>query len=322
MSRYKFRSALLFIAIAVLAAVIGISFFRGVPSQPKATDVGKPAEARLTQKNSIAGPRKSALAPYTTANSKDSLNKLDEPPQRAAKNDLSETERATESFHQAHQCHVAWNTIKGLRSEITACDSLGSAMDDVCRRNIKQAELRIQAQTARLAGCNTAPAILEKAYFDSVGRAAELGNTDAQVCYVQGNFSIEISDQQMEQYKDNARNYIQLGLERGDWRIVDLLAQDTNVHISSFLGSLISRSPFDILRMNRLLRHGASGEYAQFLDSNAKDSAIRLGDKTQVDAAIAWAQQEYEQYFRNSPTLHSEPEDCKEVELYAETRGQ
>jgi hypothetical protein len=74
--------------------------------------------------------------------------------------------------------------------------------------------------------------------------------------------------------------------------------------------------------MNRLLRHGASGKYAQFLDSNAKDSAIRLGDKTQVDAAIAWAQQEYEQYFRNSPTLHSEAEDCKEVELYAETRGQ
>jgi hypothetical protein len=86
------------------------------------------------------------------------------------------------------------------------------------------------------------------------------------------------------------------------------------------LGELAIDNPYDILRMNRLLRHGATGEYGQFLDSNAKDSAIRLGDKAQIDAAIAWAQQEYERYFRNSPTLHSEPEDCKEAELYSETR--
>jgi hypothetical protein len=162
------------------------------------------------------------------------------------------------------------------------------------------------------------PAILERAYFDSVSRAAELGNTDAQVCYVQGVFSIEIGDQQMEQYKYNARKYIQLGLERGDWRIVDLLAQDTNVHISGFLGFITSQAPFDILRMNRLLRHGATGDYAQFLDSNAEVAAIRLGDKAKINAALTWAQHEYDRYFRNSPALRSEPERCKEVELYTD----
>lgn len=323
MSNYKFgQPALLFAAVAVLAAVIAISFFHRVSPQPKATDAGRSAAAHLTQKNPTAQLQKSVSEPHPSVKSTDSLNKLNESTSRAAENDLPETERATQAFHQSHQCHVAWDTIKGLRSEIAACDSLGSAMDDICRRNIKQAERRIQVQTARLAECSTVPAILEKVYFDSVGRAAGLGNTDAQVCYVQGNFSIEISDQQMEQYKDNAHNYIQLGLERGDWRIVNLLAQDTNVHISGFLGLVSSRSPFDILRMNRLLRHGATGEYARFLDSNAKDLAIRLGNKAQVDAADAWAQQEYERYFRNSPALHSEPEDCKEVELYEKTADQ
>lgn len=318
MPRYKFGQRVLLFAVAVvLAAIISISYFRRVPPEPKATGPGKPLAAHLTQKNPIAEPQNSTLAEHPTASITDSLNKPDESARGVAENDSPEIERATEAFHQSHQCHVAWNTIKGLRSEIAACDSLGSAMDDICRRNIKRAEWRIQVQTARLADCSTVPAMLEKTYFDSVGRAAELGNTDAQVCYVQGNFSIEISDQQMEKYKDNARNYIQLGLERGDWRIVDLLAQGTNVHISGFLGSLSSRTPFEILRMNRLLRHGATGQYAQFLDSNASDVAIHLGDKVQIDAAIAWAQQEYERYFRNSPTLHSEPEDCKEAELYA-----
>ncbi|MHB8446742.1 MAG: hypothetical protein ACYC7G_02075 [Rudaea sp.] len=325
MARYKLdQRALLFAAITVLIAVITLALFSRASLKLKATEIRKQAAAHLTQEISAGEPQKSALAqaPHAIANRGDSLNTRSDSAPRTIENDSSETERATQAFHQSHQCHVAWNTIKGLRSEIAACDSLGSAMDDICRRNIKQAERRIQVQTDRLAGCSTVPAVLEKAYFDSVGRAAELGNTDAQVCYVQGNFSIEISDQQMEQYKDNARNYIQLGLERGDWRIVDLLAQDTNVHISGFLGSLSSRSPYDILRMNRLLRLGATGEYAQFLDSNARDSAIRLGNKAQVDAAITWAQQEYERYFRNSPTLHSEPEDCKEAELYADAPNQ
>ena len=303
----------------MLTAVIAISFSRRVPSQPKADDVGKTAAAQLMQKNSIAESKRSARAPHSAVNSADSLNKLDESAPRAGESDLTDTERATEAFHQSHQCHVAWETIKGLRSEIAACDSLGSAMDDICRSNIRRAERRIQVQTARLAGCSAVPAILEKAYFDSVGRAAELGDTDAQVCYVQGNFSNEISDLQLEQYKDNARNYIQLGLERGDWRIVSLLAT-RSVDNYGRLGELAIDNPYDILRMNRLLRHGAAGEYGQFLDSNAKDSAIRLGDKAQIDAAIAWAQQEYERYFRNSPTLHSEPEDCKEAESYSETR--
>ncbi len=194
-------------------------------------------------------------------------------------------------------------------------------MDDICGRNIKQAEADIQVETARLAGCGTVPAVLEKAYFDSVTRAAELGDSDAQVCFIQGDFFNELGRQQMEQYKDDARNYIQMGLERGDWRVVSLLATHS-VDYSGRLGELALDNPYDILRMNRLLRHGATGEYAQILDSNARDSTIRLDNKAQVDAAIAWAQQEYERYFRNSPKLHSEPGDCSEVELYEGTSDQ
>ncbi|MBS0485988.1 MAG: hypothetical protein JSS13_01475 [Proteobacteria bacterium] len=324
MSHYKpSQSLLLYFAVAVLAAGIAISYFRSDSPQSNAPVTGKQAAVHPTQKLPAAEPQSSALAQASRDidNRGNSMNKPSESA-RAAESNSSEIERASAAFHQSHECHVAWNTIKGLRAEIAACDSLGSAMDDTCRRNIKRAEEQIQSQTARLTNCSAVPAVLEKAYFDSVGRAAELGNADAQVCYVQGNFSIEISDQQMERYKDNARNFIQLGLERGDWRIVNLLAQDTNVHISGFLGSVSSRSPIDILRMNRLLRHGATGGYAQFLDTNAKDLAIRLGNKAQVDSANSWAQEEYERHFHNSPILNSEPEDCKEAELHEETPGQ
>lgn len=324
MSRYKAdHRILLFAAVIVLIAAVALAYFRLVALQPEATKSGKPPVARLTQEISIDEPQEATLAqpPHAITNIGDSLNKSGDSLPRTIENKLSEAERATQEFHRSHQCHVAWNTIKGLRSEITACDSLGSAMDDLCRSNIKQAERRIQIQTDRLAGCSTVPAVLEQAYFDSVFHAAEWGNADAQVCFVQGDFFNEISDQQMEQYKDNARNYIQLGLERGDWRIVSLLAT-LRVDSGGRLDELALNTPYDIFRMNRLLRHGATGGYAQFLDSNATTLALRVGNKVRIDAAIAWAQQEYEQYFRNSPTLHSEPEGCKKVELYTETPEQ
>lgn len=182
-------------------------------------------------------------------------------------------------------------------------------MDDICRRNIKQAEAQIQFETARLARCSAVPAVMEKAYFDSVARAAELGNSDAQVCYIQGDFFNTMGRQELEQYKDNARNYIQLGLERGDWRVVSLLAAHS-IDNSGRLGDLGLDNPYDVLRMNRLLRHGATGDYGRLLDSEAQDSAVRLS-KAQLESAFAWARQEYAQYFRNSPSLTSEPVTCK-----------
>lgn len=285
-------------------------------------EVGQQTEANSTQEIPADESKKSisVRASHAIAERGNSLNNAGESVPGVVEHKRSETERATEAFQQSHQCHVAWNTIKGLQSEIAGCNSFGSAMDDICRRNIKQAERQIQVQTARLAGCSTVPAVLEKAYFDSVSRAAELGNSDAQVCYVQGDFYNEMGRQELEQYKDNARNYIQLGLVRGDWRIVSLLATHHVDHIGR-LGELELDNPYDVLRMNRLLRDGATGEYAQQLDWNAQDSAVSLS-KTQIDSAIAWARQEYEQYFRNSPILHSDPEDCQEVELYKETADQ
>ena len=186
-------------------------------------------------------------------------------------------------------------------------------MGDVCRRNIKQSETDIRVETARLTGCSAVPAVLEKAYFDSTSRAAELGNNDAQVCYIQGDFFNEIDRQQIEQYKDNAQNYIQLGLERGDWRIVSLLAT-RNVDYSGRLGELALENPYDLLRMNRLLRHGATGDYGHQLDLDAQELAAHLS-KARLDSAIEWARQEYKQYFLDSPALSSAPPVCTVADL-------
>lgn len=315
------QPVLLIVAVLVLLAVVAFALSHNDQPVSKEAAAGKQAKAhtakRLAEGTALALPHgvpqsKKALHSKDAnalVGSKDSAQTPGGPAPRVPNSDSSDLERAVEAFHQSWQCHAASNEIKNLQGQIAVCESLGSAMDDICRRNIKQALTQIQIETARLAGCSTVPAVLEKTYFDSVVRAAELGNSDAQVCYIQGNFSVEISRQQIEQYKDNAPNYIQLGLKRGDWRVVSLAATDTNQHISGFLALVSLSDPYDIFRMNRLLRRGATGDYAQLLDSMGQDSAVSLS-KAQLDAAFAWSRQEYEKYFINSPKLTARPAPC------------
>lgn len=319
------QPGLLLIAIILLIAVIVVAFLRHVPTQSEeatstieqtantAKSASDNADFMLSQSVARSQNTVSSQGAHPTPSGEHSLDLSNNIAPQTAQTESSEKQHAVAAFHRSLQCHVASNRIKSLQSQIAACDSLGNTMDDVCRRNIKQAEADIRDETARLAGCSTVPAIIEKAYFDSVSRAAELGNSDAQVCYVQGDFFSEIDRQQMEQYKDNALNYIQLGLERGDWRIVSLLAT-RNVDYIGRLGELALDNPYDIFRMNRLLRHGATGDYGHLLDLDAQDLAVRLS-KAKLDSAIAWAEQEYKQYFLDSPALSLAPTVCTVADL-------
>ena len=65
-------------------------------------------------------------------------------------------------------------------------------------------------------------------YFKATKEAAERGNADAQLCYLQGDFfSPEgaqiFTDAEIEEYREVAPKYVDAALKRGDWRIVYLL---------------------------------------------------------------------------------------------------
>ncbi|MGH8239000.1 MAG: hypothetical protein ACREXP_18540 [Steroidobacteraceae bacterium] len=110
-------------------------------------------------------------------------------------------------------------------------------------------------------------------YFAATKQAAKSGNADAQLCYLRGDFfSPEgaqiFTDAEIEEHKQVAPKYVDAALKRGDWRIVHLLST-RHVHQGS--------GPLNLLegigdrdthyKMTKLLRLGASGSYAKFMQS-------------------------------------------------------
>jgi hypothetical protein len=59
--------------------------------------------------------------------------------------------------------------------------------------------------------------------------------------------------------------------------------------------------------MNRLLRLGAGGRYAQWLDNLAESSTL---SPDQIVEAENWANEQYAQYFSRTPELTAIPNAC------------
>lgn len=78
------------------------------------------------------------------------------------------------------------------------------------------------------------------------------------------------------------------------------------------MASLAVGDPVTVYKMNRLLRLGATGDYAQMLDSYQSEYAAKL-TPDQVSKADAWAQAFYDLHFKNSPMLTAEPKTCEDV---------
>ena len=136
---------------------------------------------------------------------------------------------------------------------------------------------RIAAAEAVTSDCDEAD--LGTRDFEATKQAAKRGDVDAQVCYVKGDGVRPdgkqiFTDAEIEQYKKDAPRYVDAALKRGDWRVVELLNK-RHFHPGS--------GPLDLLegvgdrdtqyKMTRLLRLGASGSYAEFLDGNGKHEA-------------------------------------------------
>src|SRR5262249_48998203 len=123
--------------------------------------------------------------------------------------------------------------------------------------------------------------------------------------------------EEFAEYKKVAPGYVDAAFKRGDWRVVSLLNRK-HFHPGSgpvtLLAGIGERETQ--YKMTRLLRLGASGSYARFLEMDLEGMKTaplnpQLALPREVAAAgDAWAQQMYTDYFSSSPALTRDPVVC------------
>jgi hypothetical protein len=163
---------------------------------------------------------------------------------------------------------------------------------------------------------------LVRNYYDSTKQAAQQGAPSAQMCYLQSNFPgfdarSHYSEQDVAEYKASSSVYIRDAFQRGDWRIVQLLSND---HRGGITGLAIDipdiGTPSTMYKMLTLLRLGASGDYANQLDSQIDDLVRPDGKEnpelpqSMIDEDETWAQETHSKYFSVSPRLKETPFPC------------
>jgi hypothetical protein len=220
-----------------------------------------------------------------------------------------------ERFQEAKSCFFLTRQLEAAKSVLTTCESLeaeptAKAQFETCSRESgnRIAELdRLRRETSE---CSTQD--LESEYIDALNRAAANGDADAQMCFIDQ----ALSDS--ETFQDSSRRAIEYARKaflRGDWRIVSLLESSTPNSQTDFalrFGNDLSMQ----LRMNRLLRAGARGEYAALLDAQA-ESIVASGQgssaslsPSQVVDADQWAERMHRKFYARSPALEGAPKVC------------
>lgn len=144
--------------------------------------------------------------------------------------------------------------------------------------------------------------------------AAKLGDLDAAACYVGPGFDLTPEQKQpdsVEQYRTNALSLVDSGMEKGDWRIVGLMADAYagGGFTTGWFPTLVSPDRKRAYAYTRLLRIGARGEYAAQLDRQLTAMAEPLS-REDADIADAWAESTYQKYFRQTPVQESSESWC------------
>ena len=291
---------------AISAVVLIAAIYLGVHSLRPRVD-SPDASARVE-------PAATPVADSTT------VTRVDEPPATAQ----SPSQTPAPSFRELRQCVYAARDLVAAKHLIDCSFYEGKPQYQEalaeCLNGPMNARNRITAAEAALTQCDQTD--MGARYFKATKEAAERGNADAQLCYLQGDFfSPEgaqiFTDAEIEEYKRVAPKYVDAALKRGDWRIVHLL---NTRHFHPGMGPLhllegIGERDTQY-KMTKLLRLGSSGSYAKFMQS-------RLDGMLHPDlipsAALppevakegdAWAQQTYINYFAGVPGLTEAPVVC------------
>jgi hypothetical protein len=157
-------------------------------------------------------------------------------------------------------------------------------------------------------------------YYKATKDAARDGNVDAQYCYLFSYFQdsqdhSHYTQQDTEDYKADSAKYVADAFARGDWRIVSLLSTrfiDPPRSLVTLLDGI--GQPETTYKMKKLLRLGATGDYAASLDEAlgvyrrpAQNGSRDSLSKDTVAAADKWAQETYERHFQGQQPLTEEP---------------
>ncbi len=183
-----------------------------------------------------------------------------------------------------------------------------------CENDGAELEVKLKDAEKALATCSPVPAEIRENYYRATLEAAKQGDADAQLCYMNSDFDVHRphSPSEVDEFKAAAATYAEEGIQRGDWRMVELLGRPHRKHPRNFsLRSLIADGePYTMYKMNRLLRLGADGAYADKLDRLLGISLDELSQR-QVTEAEEWAADTFSKYFSDSPKLTEEPTFCE-----------
>jgi hypothetical protein len=228
-------------------------------------------------------------------------------------------QRKFDDFKVAKRCLEAMTTLGRVQQEMYICNSrvngMGVASKNDCQAKIT--ELRRAAKSidedSSVSACSRDPQVLSDKYNAAVKDAAEAGNIDAQMCYVQGAGGHGAVPVNVPEYKTRARAYLNQALERGDWRAVELLSTSPTSIAHGGAGMLVNLPEVGkwetAYGATKLLSLGAAGDYVKSLDGRLTEAAHWLdGDK--IRAAEQWAQDMYRTRFSNSPKLTADPVPC------------
>ncbi|MGH8317104.1 MAG: hypothetical protein ACREUL_03885 [Steroidobacteraceae bacterium] len=132
----------------------------------------------------------------------------------------------------------------------------------------------------------------------------------ARHCFIAGYFGTEnevgITQQQVDDYKRLANEYISAGLERGDWGVVQWLArlslgvQDGLLFSAYRFGS---SAPETLYKMNYLLTLGGATDTVAESPQSIVKNLPKMGELSdqQIQDAQAWARDTYSKYFAATP---------------------
>ncbi len=189
-----------------------------------------------------------------------------------------------------------------------------------CLNRVVDHQDQIRSAHAAMASCGDEKTLARR-YFEATREAAKTGDVEAQLCYVSGEFAdsdgtTHYTDEDLADYRSAAPAYIDAALDRGDWRVVGVLARH---FVDGFdLSRLIDGigEPETIYKMDALMRLGAVGAYADTLNASLQDIAhpdqkpeLALSPAS-VAAAEDWARLTYARSFAGSLPLTAAPARC------------
>ena len=154
---------------------------------------------------------------------------------------------------------------------------------------------------------------------------ATQGDAEAADCYVAADFELnetQLKPDAVEEYRRNAQSLIRDEMEKGDWRIVELMEaandRDGDPHRGrySWFREISAGNPTLAYGYNRLLRLGATDDYGTYLD-RALDARKAELNPTQIAEQDAWAEREYKAHFANTPPIDAYVPTCA---MYSDRR--